>query len=559
MTILSDIAPICGEEIPHFLVFDFSTAPALLFYAYIPITLVSIALSLLILRRDAFSLRSKLLFAFSMSFALWILNILVQWVASYHAVLLFGWQLTGILEVAFYILCLYFFLVFVREKDIPWFMKWVLALPFLIVAILTPTTLNIAQYDTYNCEGVVGVLWDFIYYVLEPIVIGSIAIYGIFKTFKLKNPVQRKQTALTTAGLSVFLFVFWLSNVAAELTKTYEINLIGPLGMVIFLLFLGYQIVQYKVYNLNVIGAQAFVVILWVLVGSFLFVAQSDPTRIVAGFTLVASVIVGFILVRSIKHTTKQKEEIEKLVLKLEKANGQLKVLDKMKSEFVSIASHQLRSPLTSIRGYASMLLEGTYGPLSQKVREAVERISDSSHFMASSVEDYLNVSRIQAGNMKYVYSDFNIKDLAEQVADDTRQIAVKKGLLLTFKSDVTKRGIVHADIGKTRQIIDNLLNNALKYTPKGMITVYVHDVPKKKRIYIDVIDTGIGMSPATLDAMFEKFERAQNANSVNVTGTGLGLYIARIIAREMGGEVTAASEGEGKGSIFSFELPLQL
>jgi signal transduction histidine kinase len=178
---------------------------------------------------------------------------------------------------------------------------------------------------------------------------------------------------------------------------------------------------------------------------------------------------------------------------------------------------------------------------------------------MASSVEDYLNVSRIQAGNMKYVYSDFNLADLASRVADDTRQIAIKKGLLLTFKTDLTKKGVVHADIGKTRQVIDNLVNNALKYTPKGSIDVRVYDAPKQKKIYVSISDTGIGLAPHTIDDMFEKFERAENANAVNVTGTGLGLYIARKIAREMGGEVTAASEGIGKGSTFTFELPLQL
>jgi len=240
-------------------------------------------------------------------------------------------------------------------------------------------------------------------------------------------------------------------------------------------------------------------------------------------------------------------------------ANEKLKELDKMKSEFVSIASHQLRSPLTAIRGYSSMLLEGSFGQLPVKAKEAVDHINEASRFMASSVEDYLNVSRIQAGNMKYEYSDFNLNDIAQRVAEDTKQLAEKKGLLLSFRSELVKIGIVHADIGKTRQVIDNLLNNSLKYTPKGTISVFVHDDVKLKKIYVDISDTGIGMNPKTSENIFGKFERADNANEVNVTGTGLGLYIARKMTREMGGEITATSEGEGRGSLFRIELPLLL
>jgi signal transduction histidine kinase len=360
-------------------------------------------------------------------------------------------------------------------------------------------------------------------------------------------------------GASLFLLIFFCSYFFADYTGIYGINFVGPVGMLLFIAALSYVIVRFNIFNIKMIAAQALMIFLWALIGSLLFIIQSMTGRLVAGFTLVAAVILGFMLIRSIQRTLKQKEEIEKLAKKLEAANEQLKVLDKMKSEFVSIASHQLRSPLTSIRGYASMLLEGSFGAITPKAKEAVERIAESSRFMASSVEDYLNVSRIQAGNMKYEYSDFNLKDLAERVADDTRQIALKKGLLVTFKSDVEKRGIVHADVGKTRQVIDNLINNALKYTPKGSIDIFVHDNPKLKKIYVEVSDTGIGMKPHTIESLFEKFERAENANVVNVTGTGLGLYIARKMAQEMKGDVTAASEGENKGSTFTLTLPLQM
>jgi signal transduction histidine kinase len=301
------------------------------------------------------------------------------------------------------------------------------------------------------------------------------------------------------------------------------------------------------------------VIALVILVASQLTFASSVTSIILTSVTLLLTVIAGLIIIRNVKKEIKQREEIEGLAVKLKNANKRLQELDQMKSEFVSIASHQLRSPLTSIRGYASMLLEGSYGKLSIKANEAVERIADSGTYMASSIEDYLNVSRIEAGNMKYELSDFNLKDEAEHVADDKRQEAMKGGLLLTFKSNLDLQGIVNADIGKTRQILHNLVNNALKYTPRGTVTLYVHDDKKKKKIYVDVIDSGIGMKADELEDIFGKFERAHNANQTNVTGTGLGLFVARKMARQMKGEVTAHSNGVGHGSTFRLEMPLHM
>jgi signal transduction histidine kinase len=254
-----------------------------------------------------------------------------------------------------------------------------------------------------------------------------------------------------------------------------------------------------------------------------------------------------------------QREQIESLAKGLEKANLRLRELDKQKSEFVSIASHQLRSPLAAIRGYASMILEGSFGKVEAKMAEPLTRIADSAKLMNESVEDFLSVSRIEGGNMKYELADFNLRELAEHITDDLRPEGFRKGLLLLFKTNLTSQGLVHADKGKVQQILHNLINNSLKYTPKGTVTVYVHDDIRAKKITIDIIDTGIGMTEETIHSLFEKFSRAKNANQVNIKGTGLGLFVAREMARAMGGDVTAHSDGEGHGSRFEFTLPVIL
>jgi signal transduction histidine kinase len=551
---------ICSWDTAQFLIFSDNVFGDFIYYSHIFPALSALLLGLFIFLNNRKDLVTQLLFGITIVFALWSFFDLVLWATEKTPYTMFFWSSMIHLDLLLYVLSFYFVFAFLFQKLPDWRVDLITFIVFLPLVLFAHTNLNLVAFDFTNCwrEAIEGPLWQVYVYNVEILISLAILVMGSFAIFKTKREERRKK-GYVVAGILLFLLMFSAGNIAGSLNIDWELGQYGLFGMAILVAVLGYLIVKYKAFNITVLTSQILVAALTILIFSLLLIQKIENIRIIGLITLVLTVFIGLVLIRSNKNDLRQKEEIEKLAIKLEKANEQLKVLDKMKSEFVSIASHQLRSPLTSIRGYASMLLEGSFGPLPPKARDAVERITESSRFMASSVEDYLNVSRIQAGNMKYEYSDFNLKDLAERVADDTRQVAMKKGLLVLFRSDMIKKGIVHADIGKTKQVIDNLLNNAMKYTPKGSITVFVHDDPKKKKIFVDIIDTGIGMSPSTLENMFGKFERASNANEVNVTGTGLGLYIARKMAREMQGDVHAASEGEGKGSTFTIELPLHL
>jgi signal transduction histidine kinase len=364
-------------------------------------------------------------------------------------------------------------------------------------------------------------------------------------------------------GLSLFLLSFYgLTFFASYLAgigifKDSRIEMYGLFGMAGFLVFISTLIVQYKIFNVNLFSSQALVLGLIILTGSQLTLEPNQTSAILTIITILLTIVTGWFLIRGVKREIAHGKEIEKLASSLEKANARLQALDRQKSEFVSIASHQLRSPLAAIRGYTSMLLDGTYGSMTSKATGALDRIHESAKLMAFSIEDFLNVSRIESGNMKYELTDFNLKEQAEHIVDDLRPEAVRAGLILLIKSNITSQGIVHADIGKTQQILHNLINNALKYTQKGTITVFIQEQKKQKKLVVEFIDTGIGMSQETIGELFEKFSRAKNANTVNIKGTGLGLFVAREMARAMGGDITAHSEGEDKGSRFILTLPL--
>jgi signal transduction histidine kinase len=399
--------------------------------------------------------------------------------------------------------------------------------------------------------------------------ISYIAIFWIFtlliKAYKKADGDFKKQIILMGTGMELFLFMFvtfifivtYYTNIGVLADSRLEMY--GLFGQVAFMVILSILIVKFKTFQTSLISAKALVIALLLLIASQLTFADNASSVVLTILTLLLTTVTGLFLIKSVEKEIKQKSELQKITTQLKLANRRLKEVDQLKSEFVSIASHQLRSPLTAIRGYASMVLEESYGKIPDKARIAIKRIEDSSKLMALGIEDYLNVSRIESGNMKYVLSDFNLKNETEKICDDLRTEAMEQGLVLIFRTDLKSKGIVNADIGKTVQIVQNLIQNSIKYTVKGSIKVLVRDDVVRKKIHVDIEDTGIGMSSETLEKIFQKFERASNANSVNVSGTGLGLYVAIKMAEAMNGDISAHSEGDGKGSRFTFTLNLAM
>ncbi|MBI2099998.1 MAG: HAMP domain-containing histidine kinase [Candidatus Vogelbacteria bacterium] len=248
-----------------------------------------------------------------------------------------------------------------------------------------------------------------------------------------------------------------------------------------------------------------------------------------------------------------QREHIENLASELERANEKLKELDKVKTEFVSIATHQLRAPLTAIKGYASMILEGSFGAINGKAKEAVDIVFQSSQKLVSVIEDFLNITRIELGKMKYELTDFDLKQLVESALKENAPSIARKGLTFKFNTDGHSDYKINADYGKLAQVVNNLIDNALKYTEAGSLTVTLSKVGGKTRLAI--ADTGVGIPPETMEKLFQKFTRAADASKSNLAGTGLGLYVAKQIIEAHHGRLWAESDGVGQGSTFIVEL----
>jgi signal transduction histidine kinase len=554
-------AAICNWDTSKFLFFSDNIWGDFIYYSHLLPSISALIVTIFIYFSTPDNKAAKALLFTGISFTVWSFMDLFLWASESMELIMFVWSSMIYLEMFVYLGSLFFIYAYINNK-FPSFKEEILIFIFFIpLFIFGHTSLNLTGFDLTNCwrEAIEGPLWQNYIYYLEIGIGAWIFLYSIYNCREKIHYARKKEILIVTAGIILFLLSFSIGNIVGSVETDWEIGQIGLFGMPIFLTFIGYSIVRFESFKLKVLAAEALFTATFILLLSLLFIRTIENARVIIVGTIVLFSILGFLLVRNIKREIKQKREIERLAKKLEEANIRLKQVDKLKSEFVSIASHQLRSPITAISGYASLIREGTYGDVTAKMKEPLERIEQSARMMAQSIEDYLNVSRIESGYMKYNNSDFNLAEQTEHICDDLRSEALKRGLILLFKKKIESQGIVNADVGKIQQIIHNLINNSIKYTPKGAITVYVHDIKKAKKIYIDIMDTGIGMNDETLQSIFQKFERGDKANTVNVKGTGLGLYVALKMAEAMGGDIKAASEGEGKGSRFTIELPLAM
>ncbi len=248
-------------------------------------------------------------------------------------------------------------------------------------------------------------------------------------------------------------------------------------------------------------------------------------------------------------------KEIRRATAKLRKAYEELKELDRMKDEFISISSHELRTPMTSVQGYLWMLAKKG-GELNEKQKRYLEKAQKGSARMISLINDMLDVSRIEQERVDLDLQPVDLPRLIGEVVEELRIRAERKGLRLEYLSGGEKLPPVKADAGKVQRVLRNLIDNAIKFTDKGSVTVDAYQ--QGKFVKVNVEDTGRGIAQEDLPRLFKKFGRLESdfVTAAEAGGTGLGLYIGRALVEKMGGKIGVESD-VGKGSTFSFTLPI--
>jgi signal transduction histidine kinase len=238
----------------------------------------------------------------------------------------------------------------------------------------------------------------------------------------------------------------------------------------------------------------------------------------------------------------------------LEEANKQLLALDKARAEFISIASHQLRTPPATIKWYLGAVLAGDFGKLSEELTAALKRTNVTNEIQIATIDDLLNASRIERGKLEFFFEPGPLEPIVSSLVEQLQPLAQMKKQTIEYRKPSAQLPDIMMDKEKVRQVLNNMIDNAIKYSKQGVIKVALTQAGDY--LTVSVTDNGKGIAKDELTSIFEKYTRGHDSVT-HATGLGLGMYVAKVIVDQHHGKIWADSEGAGKGATFSFSLPI--
>ncbi len=525
--------------------------PVLVYYSHLTALVVSLVLSFFIILNNR-TLPARILVTISLIFsALSVLDILL-WTQVDARVVMFLWSFWLFLFITTYVLSAYFLYAFISKRDVSFPFKALGVALLTGVLFLSASHYNLTAFDLYNCSAVEGIWVLNIVFGLSFVILVLTALLGIRASLASKNNGGSKQNLLSTFGITAFLVTFSASTYVASIANffgsepdTFNLEQYGYFGMTIFIAVLTYIIVKYKAFNIKLIAAQALVVALVILIGSQFFFIRNPINKVLNAITLVLAIGFGYLLIKSVQREIEQRIQTQRLANELEESNRQQVIL-------IHFITHQIKGFVAKSRNIFAMIKEGEYGPVPPQMLPMVEEGFRSDTKGAETIAEILNAANIKSGKVAYTMTPIDMKELIEGIVADLKPHADKKSLALTSTLEqVTFTG----DKGQLVNAFKNLIDNSIKYTPKGSVNVSLAKTDKAVRF--EITDTGVGIGTDDMKNLFTEGGHGKNSQKINVESTGFGLYIVKNIIEAHKGRVWAESEGEGKGSRFIVELPV--
>jgi len=367
--------------------------------------------------------------------------------------------------------------------------------------------------------------------------------------------IDRAKIISVLVGTILAFDVIFSVLYGSQLTARPEYFWIGNAALLLGMFIIAVSVLRNKfIVDLRLVSVEVFILVVLFVIVADIVVAQTLLDFTLRLVILIVLIFYGVITSRNMVHEVRHMREIEAMNEHITKMNGRLLEADRSKTRFVSLASHQFRSPLGGIRSYLDMLIAGDFGPLTQKQKEVLALNLGVCGQLLETIETFLGASKIELGSLELYKADTKLCELVSRVVAAIKPLADKKQLSIDTDIPATLLPVC-CDAGKIYHVLMNLLDNAIKYTPGGRIEIRA--ALSGKYVEVRVKDTGAGLDPAEIGKLFETFKRGLAGVTLNKDGSGLGLFLVKNIVEAHGGHVIVESPGRGRGSTFGFTLPL--
>lgn len=543
---IQELIAACQWDVANYVFVSGNVFSPLIYYSHLTPIIVSLVLGIYIYLTNRQSLLNKSLLLITSILSVWLFMDLILWATDSLRVVVIAWSIVNIIEPIIYAGFLYFIIIFLKGKDITSGQKWLLVLPLLPTILFGWSEWNVLGFNLTNCdrEVIEGPI-AFYNYVIEIGYSLMILWVGFKSWLHTEDLTTRGQTIIAVVSTLVLLFGFASGNILGSFSEDWAIGQYGLFVIPVSIGVLSYSIVRLRFQGQSqIMAAQILVVGLWLAVMSILFIQDITIVRWIVSITLVFLAVLGYLLLKTFRHEVVLRKEIEKLAKDLSVVNRQQVIL-------IHFITHQIKGFVAKSRNIFSLLLDGDFGVVPDKMKPMLEEGFRSDTKGAQTIAEILNAANIKSGKVSYTKEPFDLKALVADIVTDLQPVATKKDIELhTELADVTFTG----DKAQLVNAFKNLIDNSIKYTPSGSVDVLLSQADGKIRF--EIKDTGVGITEEDMKGLFTEGGRGKNSQKINVESTGFGLFIVKNIVEAHNGKVWAESEGEGKGSRFVVELP---
>lgn len=545
----------------------------IIYYSHIIPIIVGLLLIYIIPNKSRV-LAHKLLVIFISSFCLWLFFDTITWISTNPYLISVFWAPLDLINIIFYLFCGYFFVVYAKNQDISLNEKVILIFILIPAVVVTVSGNSINGFNQINCEVINNKLLTN-YKLLIEIATIMIIFYHSSKRILRCGYTDSKNILSIGVVLVVFLLIFEITEYISSMTGIYEINLYGLLLMPALLVFVVYLMMIVGSLSIYAIGYKLFLSCIIVLISSELIFNISNSTSILNITNIIQSILIALLMLKimrgekfytdriSILNSSLSAQVLEQtkelsLSYNLEKkARRELEKLNETKDQFVSIAQHNLRIPITSISNRLNSVISGKYGEVRPEIGKVIIEALNSANNLTSIANDFKDIAKLRSGSQILNTSMASVLPILESVLEELKMDLEQMNIQVTYSKDTDGWPMINIDINKIREVLIVIIENAIKYNIPGG-TINITNTTTNDFFVFIVENSGIGITKDERSSILNhSFYRSNRAKGINPTGMGIGLSVSRSVIEAHHGEIKIESEGSECGAKVTITLPI--